>query len=223
MTPLASTKVKICGLTTPGTVDAAVEAGADYLGFVVFERSPRALTVQAAGRLIERARGRALSVVLLVDPGEALIDAVAALGPDLLQLHGRETPERVAALRARFGGAVIKALPVGVAADLRAIPAFERAADFFMLDARPPEGADRSGGHGEAFDWSLLGSQATTHHPLWFLAGGLTPANVAEAIRVTRAPAVDVSSGVESAPGVKDAALIAAFIRAAKAAAPDTP
>jgi phosphoribosylanthranilate isomerase len=256
------TRVKICGLTTAETVDAALDAGADYLGFVLFPKSPRALTAEQAAALIGRARGRARTVALLVDPDDGLLDAVAALGPDLIQLHGRETPERVAEARARTGRPVIKALPVGSAADLEAAQAYS-AADHLMFDAQPPTTADRPGGHGATFDWGLLAS-AAPHPPgpagrappspqpgrgedappctpppgrgeggarpaqpggrvrgdaLWFLAGGLTPANVGEALRITRAPVADVSSGVESSPGVKDPALIAAFIRAVRDAA----
>ena len=236
------TRVKICGLCTPETVEAAIEAGADYLGFMLFPRSPRALSVEQAAPLLAQAAGRSRTVAVLVDPDPALLDAVAALGPDLIQLHGRETPDAVAAARRRTGRPVIKALPVAERRDLEAAAAYD--ADHLMFDAKPPPGADRLGGHGAAFDWSLLegsaggppagangapasgardgpagrGGRGRTgaFGELWFLAGGLTPDNVGEALRVTGAPAVDVSSGVERSPGVKDPALIAAFIRAVR-------
>jgi phosphoribosylanthranilate isomerase len=205
------TLVKICGLTTPEVVDAAVEAGADYLGFAHFPPSPRHLELDRIAALMARA-GPARSVILLVDPSPTLLAAAAALGPDLIQLHGRETPADVEAARA-LGVPVIKAVPVGGAADVAAASAYP--ADHLMFDAKPPKGADRPGGHGAAFDWTLL-SDVEVRTP-WFLAGGLTPANVAEALRITRAPVADVSSGVERAPGVKDPALIAAFIQAVRA------
>jgi phosphoribosylanthranilate isomerase len=228
------TRVKICGLTTPETVDAAIEAGADYLGFMLVARSPRALTVEQAAPLLARAVGRAKTVAVVVDPSDAMLAQLVVLAPDVIQLHGGETPERVAAVRRITGRPVIKVLPVAERADLASAGDYE--AEHLMFDAKPAPGADRSGGHGVAFDWSLLsagsrgrgerggeaGSGAPaphTPHPtpgLWFLAGGLNAGNVAEAIGVTGAPVVDVSSGVESAPGVKDPALIRAFIQAAR-------
>jgi phosphoribosylanthranilate isomerase len=209
--------VKICGLQTREAVEAALEGGTTHLGFVFFPNSPRAVSVGEAAALAAPARRRALITALLVDPDSDLVAEVAAgLEPDLFQLHGRETPERVAAVRATYGRPVIKALGVRQGADLDAAAAYEDAADHLMLDAKPPEDADRPGGHGGAFDWSLLAGR-TFRRP-WFLAGGLTGENVAEAIAATGAPGVDVSSGVERAPGVKDPALIAAFIRAAREA-----
>ena len=226
------TLVKICGLTTSETVDVAIDAGADYLGFVLFPRSPRALTIEQARSLLERARGRALGVVLLVDPDDERLDDVSALRPDLIQLHGAETPERASEIENRLGVPVIKALPVATAADVDDAHAY--AVSHVMFDASPRADADRPGGHGRPFDWSLLRQTGHGTGPTarpkrefgtvpggpWFLAGGLTLDNVAEAIRVTGAPAVDLSSGVESAPGVKDPALIRAFIQAVRNAAP---
>ncbi|HEX8570768.1 MAG TPA: phosphoribosylanthranilate isomerase [Caulobacteraceae bacterium] len=208
---------KICGLATREAVEASLEGGAAFLGFVFFPNSPRHIGVEAAAGLAERARGRARLVALLVDPSPDLVDdVVRGLAPDMLQLHGRETPERVVALRHTHGLPVIKALGVRQGTDLDAAPAYDAVADHLMLDAKPPEGSDRPGGHGGAFDWSILRGR-TPARP-WFLAGGLNPANVAGAIRETGAPMVDVSSGVESAPGVKDAALITAFLDAVRRA-----
>ena len=211
------TLAKICGLTTPAAVAASLDGGAAYLGFVFFPNSPRNIGVPAAADLAAPARGRAKIVALLVDPSADLLDEVVrGLAPDMIQLHGRETPERVAAVRATHGLPVVKALGVRQGADLDAAPAYAPVADHLMLDAKPPPDADRPGGHGGSFDWTLL--QGRSFARPWFLAGGLTPANVAEAVRVTGAPMVDVSSGVESAPGVKDAALIAAFLGAVRSA-----
>ena len=210
-------QAKICGLSTPEAVDAALTHGAAYLGFVFFPNSPRAVSPADAARLAEPARGRARIVALLVDPGaDELAAVVETLVPDMVQLHGRESPERVAAVRATHRLPVIKALGVRQGADLDAAPAYEAVADHLMLDARPPEGASRPGGHGASFDWTLLAGRRFSAP--WFLAGGLTPDNVAQAVRATGAPLVDVSSGVERAPGVKDAALIAAFVQAARSA-----
>jgi phosphoribosylanthranilate isomerase len=211
------TLAKVCGLTTRETVDAALDAGAAYLGFVFFPGSPRALTLETAVPLFRRTRGRAQIVALLADPTHDLLDdVVCTLDPDMIQLHGRESPDRIAAIKEDYDLPVIKALGVRQGADLDAASAYERVADHLMLDAKPPDGAGRTGGHGVVFDWSLL--QGRTPTKPWFLAGGLTPDNVAEAIRATGAPMVDVSSGVESAPGVKDPALIAAFLQAVRSA-----
>ena len=211
------TLAKICGLSTPEAVAAALDGGAAYLGFVFFPASPREVDVARAARLAGPARGRAQVTALLVDPSaELLAEVVAGLAPDLIQLHGRESPERVAAVRETWGLPVVKALGVRQGADLDAAPAYEGVADHLMLDARAPEGASRPGGHGAEFDWTLLAGRRFARP--WFLAGGLTAANVVEAVRVTGAPMVDVSSGVERAPGVKDPALIAAFLDAARSA-----
>ena len=213
MTPLA----KICGLSTPDAVSAALEGGAAYVGFVFFAKSPRNVTPEAAARLAAPARGRARIVAVTVNPTDAELDAiVAALGPDLVQLHGRETPQRAAAIRARTRAGVIKALPVSSPADLDGAAAFEAAADHLMFDARPPAGSDLPGGVGATFDWDLLKNRRFTKP--WFLAGGLTPGNISEAVHRSGAPLVDVSSGVETAPGLKDPRLISAFLAAVRSA-----
>lgn len=206
--------VKICGLKDEDAIDAALEAGADYLGFVFFAKSPRAVTAEQAAELtqfIEDTR----KVGLFVDPEDALLDEVLThVRLDLLQFHGHETPERLAAIRAEYGVPVMKALPVGDAADLTAAQAYEGVVDQFLFDARPPKGTVLPGGNAVSFDWTLL--KGFSHQIPWMLAGGLTADNVAEAIRVSGAPAVDVSSGVESSPGIKDVDKIRAFIAAAK-------
>lgn len=209
--------VKICGLSTPETLDAALSAGADWVGFVRFPKSPRHVSLETGRALSDQARGRALRVVLLVDPDDAAIaDAVAALDPDLLQLHGHETRERVREIRSRFGRPVMKALGIGEAADLAGIESYTGAIDHLLLDAKPPRTADAlPGGNGLSFDWRLL-SRLDPALP-FMLSGGLDPGNVAEAIRLTGARAVDVSSGVEVRPGVKDPERIEAFVRAARA------
>ena len=207
--------VKICGLTAPDTLEVALEAGADFVGFVFFPPSPRNLGLEAARVLGAQVKGRAGKVALTVNAGdETIAGIVAALHPDMLQLHGKETPERVVAVRTRFGIPVMKALPIATRADLSAIRPYAEVADRLLFDARPPAEATRPGGLGNTFDWTLLKGI----HPgvPWMLSGGLDPANVAEAIAVTGAPAVDVSSGVERAPGDKDAGKIRAFIRAAR-------
>lgn len=207
-------RVKICGLTDPDTVRRAAEAGADWIGFVFFQRSPRAVTPEAVETLL-LSIGEATPVALMVDPDDALIDRVIALGIRTLQLHGHETPERVAEIKARTGAQVWKAAGVSTRADLDALSAYA-AADRLLADAKPPKDADRMGGHGRSFDWSVL--EGWTPDRPWILAGGLTPYNVTGAIALTGATAVDVSSGVERGPGLKDTAKIKAFITAAKSA-----
>jgi phosphoribosylanthranilate isomerase len=210
--------VKICGLSTPETLDAALSAGADWVGFVRFPKSPRHVSLDLGRELSERAKGRALRVVLLVDADDAAIrDAVDAFKPDLLQLHGHETPERVAAIRRKFGHPVMKAIGIAEAADLAALDAYAGAVDRLLLDAKPPRTPEAlPGGNGLSFDWRLL--VGLDPRASFMLSGGLNPGNVAEAIRLTGSKAVDVSSGVELAPGVKDPARIEAFIKAARAA-----
>ena len=210
--------VKICGLSTPETLDAALRAGADWVGFVRFPKSPRHVELDLARRLSGQTKGRAGRVVLLVDADDAAImEALEAIDPDLLQLHGRETPERVAAIRQTFGRPVMKALGIGQEADLAAVSAYANVADHLLLDAKPPPTPDAlPGGNGLPFDWRLL-KRLDPALP-FMLSGGLTPDTVAEAIRLTGAKAVDVSSGVESAPGVKDPDKIEAFVKAARAA-----
>ncbi len=211
-----SVRVKICGLREPAHVDAAVAAGAAYVGFVFFPGSPRHLTTGAAAALATRVPAGIAKVALTVDMDDAGLDAILAEVPvDMLQLHGREMPERVAAVRDRYRLPVMKAVGVAGEADLPALAAHGAVADQLLVDAKPPPGADRPGGNAAAFDWRLI---AGRRWPVpWMLAGGLTAGNVAEAIRLTGARQVDVSSGVEAAPGVKDAALIGAFIAAARA------
>lgn len=211
--------VKICGLTTPEALEAALAAGADMVGFVRFPRSPRHVGLEAGRALSLAAAGRASRVLLLVDPADAELDeAVAAIEPDLIQLHGRETPERAAAIRARTGLPVMKALAVAEAADLAHIGLYRESAERILLDAKPPKGAALPGGNGVPFDWRLLAGLADAPGPALMLSGGLAPDNVAEAIAVSGLSAVDVSSGVESAPGIKDISKIAAFVEAARAA-----
>ena len=210
--------VKICGLSTSEALDVALDAGADMVGFVFFPPSPRHLLYEAARPLGMRVRGRAQKVALTVDADDAVFDAlVEALRPDLLQLHGRETPARVAALKTRFGLPVMKAIPVATKADLAAIATYAAVADRLLFDARAPREATRPGGLGKTFDWRLL--EHLDPGVPFMLSGGLDADNVAEALRITRAPGVDVSSGVERAPGEKDPDKIRAFIRAAREAA----
>jgi phosphoribosylanthranilate isomerase len=212
-----TTKVKICGLKTEAALEAALAGGADYVGLVFFPPSPRNLSPEAAGPLAARARGRAKIVALMVDPDDALIDAVvAAIDPDLLQLHGEESAERVAEVRRRWAKPVMKAVKVETAADAEAALSYTGAADLILFDARPPKGSPLPGGNGAPFDWRAL--MGVKDQAAYMLSGGLTPDNVAEAIRVTGAGIVDVSSGVEVRPGEKDPGLIRRFLRAAKAA-----
>tara|TARA_R110000868_G_scaffold1158_1_gene8876 strand:+ start:2801 stop:3463 length:663 start_codon:yes stop_codon:yes gene_type:complete len=215
----SSARVKICGLKTPETVTAAVNAGADYLGFNFYPRSPRYVSLDTAAALARLVPPNVLKVSLTVDDDNATIDAiVAALKPDILQLHGNETPARLLELKARYGLTLMKAIPISGPEDLEKITLYHDSADLLLFDAKPPKSMENAlpGGNGLAFDWSLLAGQKPDTP--WMLSGGLDPANVAEAIRATGAEAVDVSSGVETAPGVKDAALIERFIRTAKSA-----
>lgn len=212
------TRVKICGLSTPDTVKASVEAGADYLGFNFYPRSPRYVTLEQAASLGQLVPENVLKVSLTVDADDATLDAiVAALKPDILQLHGTETPERLVDLKSRYGLTLMRAIPISGPEDLEKIALYHDSADLLLFDAKPPKSMPNAlpGGNGLSFDWSLLAGQKPDTP--WMLSGGLDPENVAEAIRVTGAEAVDVSSGVETAPGVKDAALIEKFIKAAKA------
>ncbi len=207
--------VKICGLRTPETLDVALESGADMVGFVFFAPSPRHLGLPAARELGTRVRGRARKVALTVDAtDEMLFDIVEALKPDVLQLHGSETPERVSTVRSRFGLPVMKALAVETRSDLSPIRLYAKVADRILFDARAPQDATRPGGLGKRFDWTLL--KDIDPEISFMLSGGLDARNVAEALRITRASAVDVSSGVERKPGVKDLDKIRAFIRAAR-------
>ena len=209
--------IKICGLTTPQALDVALDSGADLVGFVFFAPSPRNLGLELARTLGERVRGRAGKVALTVNANNHTLGGIVdALKPDMLQLHGKEAPERVAVVRSRFGLPVMKALPIAERADLSPIREYAQVADRLIFDARAPQDATRPGGLGKPFDWTLL-SGITPGVP-FMLSGGLDANNVAQALRITRAPGVDVSSGVERAPGEKDPEMIRAFIRAARAA-----
>jgi phosphoribosylanthranilate isomerase len=206
--------VKICGITSSGAIEAAVDAGAVYGGLVFHPNSPRNVALEQARVLADQMRGRLKIVTLIADMDDNRIEALAlAVRPDFLQLHGGESARRTAYIRGKFGLPVIKALPVGEPSDLAAAAEYENAADMLMFDARPPKDALRGGGHGAAFDWKILAGRSLTKP--WFLAGGLTPDNVARAISLSGAKQVDVSSGVESAPGIKDTAMIRDFIAAA--------
>jgi phosphoribosylanthranilate isomerase len=209
-------RVKICGLTRPEAVRHAAGAGASYVGIVLFPGSPRNVEIEAAAALVGAAPPGVATVALLVDPDDALVERAAALGVGMLQLHGCETPVRVAEIRARAGVPVMKAVGIGGAEDLPRIDDYEPVADQILVDARPPAGASRPGGNATAFDWRLIAGRRWARP--WMLAGGLDATNVAEAVRLTGAPQLDVSSGVESAPGVKDPALVEAFVAAARSA-----
>ncbi|ARP99541.1 phosphoribosylanthranilate isomerase [Pseudorhodoplanes sinuspersici] len=210
-----TTLVKICGLRTAAALDAALDAKADFVGFVFFPPSPRHVELADASALAARVRDRARTVALTVNADDALLEAIiAALKPNMLQLHGKETPERVAHLRTTFSLPVMKALPVETESDLAAIADYAGIADWLLFDARAPKDATRPGGLGRPFDWSLL--KALDPGLRFMLSGGLDPANVAEALTIAQAPAVDVSSGVESEPGIKDPDKIRAFIRAVR-------
>lgn len=205
--------VKICGLSDEDGVETAVEYGADFIGFVFFPKSPRFIQPSEVPALIDGLPEDVKTVGLFVDPTNDELDAAFRyFRPDFVQLHGSETPERVEAIRFEYAVEAIKALPISTAADLAAAEAYIDVADWLMFDAKPPADADRPGGHGAPFDWSIM--QSFKRRIRWFLAGGLTPANVAEAVRASGAPAVDVSSGVETAPGRKAPELIAAFLAA---------
>ncbi|HEY4861806.1 MAG TPA: phosphoribosylanthranilate isomerase [Xanthobacteraceae bacterium] len=209
--------VKICGLKSAEAVDAALDSGADMIGFVFFPPSPRNVAFDTARALSERVRGRALKVALSVDATDALLRQIMdSLAPDLLQLHGRESPDRVSAVRRQFGLPVMKALPIAEEADLAAIGTYEQQADRLIFDARAPREASRPGGLGRRFDWHLLRNIATAAP--FMLSGGLDVDNVAEALRITQAPGVDVSSGIERALGEKDPDRIRAFVAAARRA-----
>jgi phosphoribosylanthranilate isomerase len=213
-----SVTVKICGLSTPDALDAALDAGADMVGFVFFPPSPRHLTFETARALGRQVRGRAQKVALTVDADDAVLDGIVeALQPDVLQLHGHEPADRVVALKRRFGLTLMKAIAVAAEQDLAAVADYSAFADRLLFDARAPREATRPGGLGNALDWHLL--QDIRPGLPFMLSGGLDAANVAEALRITLAPGVDVSSGVERAPGEKDAEKIRAFVRAARQAA----
>ena len=213
------TDTKICGIKTSEALAAAIAGGARWIGLVLYEKSPRNMPLATAAALADMARGRVSIVVLMVDPGDDRIsDVMHNVGPDLIQLHGQESPERVAAIRATFGVRIIKAVGVRTEADVKAALAYAApgVADIVLFDARPPVGAEMPGGHGVPFDWQILA--AVPVDMPYMLAGGLTPDNVREAILKTGAPFVDVSSGVETAPGEKSPELIQRFLQAVKTA-----
>jgi phosphoribosylanthranilate isomerase len=210
-------EAKICGLSTPEAVRAALEGGAGFIGFNFFPASPRYVGLELAARLAEPARGKAKVVAVTVDADDPAIDRIAAiLRPDLIQLHGTETPQRAAEIAARAGVGVIKALPIREAGDVEAAGPFDGLVEHLMFDTKPSSDAAHPGGTGAAFDWTLLAGRRFERP--WFLAGGLDPWNLAEAVRVSGAPMVDVSSGVERGPGLKDPGLISAFLDAARRA-----
>ena len=208
--------VKICGLSTRETLDVALDAGADMVGFVFFPPSPRHLSLEKARDLGQAAKGRAVKVALTVDADDATLDNIMdALSPDIFQLHGKESVARLRDIKQKFGRPVMKAVPVATSADLAVLPGYAAVADRILFDARAPKDATRPGGLGAPFDWHLL-ENLDLNLP-YMVSGGLHADNVTEALRVTRAGGVDVSSGVESASGVKDPEMIKAFIRAARA------
>lgn len=210
--------IKICGINDLGAMQAALDAGADYVGLVFFPPSPRAISLPDAAKLAVVARGRAQIVALTVDADDKLVEGIfREVAPDFLQLHGRESMERVSALKTRFGKPMMKALPIASEKDLEAAERYSSVADWILFDAQPPKDATRPGGHGKSFDWNLLQRLKRTK-PI-MLSGGLDPDNVAAAIHTVRPDAVDVSSGVEKAPGVKDIAKINAFVANARTAA----
>lgn len=210
--------IKICGLSTVEAVKTASKSGADYLGFIHFHKSPRHLDLPDMAALMRRARDEAPDarrVSVVVDPDDALVEAlIRDVKPDLIQLHGKETPQRVAVIRARVGLPVIKAISMSEVADLDAGVAYAAVADYLLFDAKTPKGAALPGGMGLSFDWTIM--RGWTGEKPWFLAGGLNADNIAEAAALSGARAFDVSSGVESAPGVKDPVLISDFLRVAK-------
>ena len=210
-------RVKICGLKEDRHVDAAIRAGANYLGFNFFEKSPRYVTVATAKNLMDRVPAGVARVALVVDGTDQQLDRLTGeLGIDILQLHGTESPQRVSEIKTKYRLPVMKVIGVSDASDLKSLKLYEPVADQILLDAKPPKDAPLPGGNGLAFDWQLISGR---RWPLpWMLAGGLKPGNVAEAIRRTGARQVDVSSGVETAPGQKSSDLITAFINAANPA-----
>jgi len=209
--------IKICGLKTEEAVAAALDGGASHVGFIFFPKSPRNIAPAEAGRLRQSAVGRAKAVAVTVDAADSDLDQiVSAMKPDMLQLHGKETPERVREIKARYGLPVMKALAISSADDLGRIAPFQGVADRFLFDAKPPAGSQLPGGNGVSFDWMLLSNVPDGLD--YLLSGGINSKNVAEAVRMANPPGLDISSGVETAPGVKDPALIAAFFAAVRRA-----
>jgi phosphoribosylanthranilate isomerase len=215
--PAMPLDIKICGLKTEEALAAALAGGASHVGFIFFPKSPRNIDPAKAGLLRQAAIGKAKAVAVTVDADDATLAAIVeAMAPDMLQLHGKETPERVAEVRARYGLPVMKAFSVREAADLQAITRYRGVAHRFLLDAKPPAGSELPGGNGVPFDWRLLASLDAGLD--YMLSGGLNAANIGEALLLTNPPGIDISSGVESAPGVKDPALIEGFFRAVRTA-----
>lgn len=205
-----SPRIKICGLRSQTIVESTLQAGADLIGFAHFSKSPRHLTLAEAGTLIEFVKGRAETVLLTVNPSDDLVERIAVIRPDWLQLHGAETAERISQIRKIFPGRILKAIPIAVKEDLDQIAALAEVADLMLLDAKPPKNSQLPGGNGEVFDWSVL--EYLDPSMAYMLSGGLTPDNVAAAAKQLRPFALDVSTGVESSRGVKDAGLIKSFI-----------
>ena len=208
-------QVKICGLKTLSILEAAITAGADFVGFVLVEKSPRFIEAEPAGQLVEASRGRTKSVILLSDPDDETLKLVSAMQPDFLQLHGSESIERVSEIHEAYGIPLIKAIGVSSTEDVAVAERYRPMTDLILLDAKPPANSDITGGHGVPFDWDLLAGDQRPGFE-FMLSGGLTPDNVARAIDQTHPYAVDVSSGVESSRGVKSEKLISAFLKAAK-------
>jgi len=209
--------IKICGLKTAEAIDRAIKRGATHIGFIFFEKSPRYIEPDLAGKLAERARGKAKIVAVTVNPSNDDLDEIVALvKPDMLQLHCDESPERVLTIKAVYGLPVMKAFSIRTGDDLKRVEAYIGIADRFLFDAKPPKGSELPGGNGVSFDWSLLSWLDDSVD--YMLSGGLNKDNIAEAIRMTGAPGIDISSGVETAPGVKDVALIDAFFEAVETA-----
>ena len=212
-----SLDIKICGLKTPEALDAALSGGASHVGFIFFPRSPRNIEPAAAGSLRQAARGKADAVAVTVDADDAFLEAIVeTMAPDMLQLHGKETPQRVAEVRARYGLPVMKAFSVSETEDLQRLEPFRGIADRFLFDAKPPKGSVLPGGNGIAFDWTILA--ALDPDIDYMLSGGLNAANIGDALRLSNPPGIDISSGVESAPGVKEPALIENFFEAVRIA-----
>lgn len=207
--------IKICGLKSEAALAAALAGGASHVGFIFFPKSPRNIAPEEAGRLRQAVKGKAIAVAVTVDADDAFLDEIVkAMAPDMLQLHGHESPARVAEIKARYGLPVIKAFSISSAADLKATEAYVGVADRLLFDAKPPKGAELPGGNGVAFDWTVLEGFGADY----LLSGGLNASNVGDALHIANPPGLDISSGVESAPGVKDPVLIKAFFQAVRAA-----
>lgn len=209
--------IKICGLSTPEAIRAAIDGGASHVGFIFFAKSPRNIAPAHARELKKVVYGMAKTVAVVVDADDAFLDEIVAeLSPDIIQLHGKETPERVAEVKARYGRPVMKAISISEGADLAKIEPFRGIADRFLFDAKPPKGSELPGGNGVSFDWRLLA--ALDPGIDYMLSGGLNAANIGDALRLSNPPGIDISSGVESAPGIKDTALIEEFFKAVRTA-----